>query len=126
MDFLHAVGSVLAPLVVPATILGAAWLHKAVSASPTDLERAQHLSRMATDAAALVVSINPSSSRAELLRQVVNMLASATATPTDNADALNRAAAGALTEAIHKDALVQTARTALAAMSSTPPPQPRA
>lgn len=67
------------------------WIKK-----PSDLERADLLSRLANEAAALILSSNPKAPYAQLLQQLVSHLSQAPAVPTDNGDAIKRAAAAAL------------------------------
>jgi hypothetical protein len=86
--------SLLASVAIPA--LGA-WFIKKYK-TPTDLDRAQLLAHIAEAAAALVVSLNPKADWATLLQQVVQQIASAAGLPTNNAAAINRAAALALTK----------------------------
>lgn len=77
-----------------ATAVGT-WLgHRIIQ--PRDHERAAALEAIAKGAAALVLSLNPTAKWAELLRMVVDQIASAAGLPTRNRDAIERAAAAAL------------------------------
>lgn len=64
---------------------------------PKDHERAQLLATIAASAAALVVSLNPTATWAQLVKLTVNQIAGAAGVPTNNAAAIERAAAAALT-----------------------------
>lgn len=66
---------------------------------PSDHVRAQHLANIASDAAALVLSLNPTAPWATLLADVVRQISTAAGVPTNNAAAIQRAAAGALVKA---------------------------
>lgn len=74
------------------------WIAKRIK-TPTDAERAALLSRMAEDAAALLVSTKRTASWAVLLQELVRTLSTAAGIPTRNAGALERAAAAALIKA---------------------------
>lgn len=78
-----------------AALLLGAWLSKRI-VTPKDGERASLLAEIARGAAALVVSLYPKASWAELLEQTVNQIAAAAGVPTRNAAAIQRAAAEAL------------------------------
>jgi hypothetical protein len=85
----------IGPLVgLVATLVGG-WIGHRFT-SPKDHDRAAHLAAIARDAAALVAGLNPTASWAELLRMTVDQIATAAGLPTTNKDALERAAAGAL------------------------------
>jgi Co/Zn/Cd efflux system component len=89
-------GSLIGPLVgLFATALGGWLLHR--FSSPKDHERAALLAHIAGDAAALVVAMNPGASWSALLKAVVDQIAAAAGLPTANRDAIERAAAAALT-----------------------------
>lgn len=75
-------------------VLGAAIVHRIKT--PGDQERAQLLSQIANDAAALVVTSNPNAPFAQLLQQLVSQISQVSALPTGNGDAIRRAAAAAL------------------------------
>lgn len=64
--------------------------------TPRDHERAAAISTIARDAAALVVSYNPKGDWATLLKAVVDAIAASAG--TTNRDAIERAAAAALTD----------------------------
>jgi hypothetical protein len=87
-DWLSIVGLI-------ATAVGG-WIGHRFTA-PKHQDRAALLERIAVAAAALVVSLNPNANWATLLEMVVNQIASAAGTPTTNRDAIQRAAASALT-----------------------------
>lgn len=70
------------------------WLGHRIT-SPKAHERANVIALIARDAAALVVSLNPKGDWATLLKQVVDQIA--TSAGTENRDAIERAAASALT-----------------------------
>lgn len=72
-----------------------AWIAKALS-TPTELQRAQHLSIIANDVAAEVVALMPGSTWAAQLEQVIRKLSQASGLPTTNANALARVATSAL------------------------------
>ena len=63
---------------------------------PTDVDRATILARIAEGAAALVLSLYPGKSWAELLKLTVQQIIAAAGIPTKNAAAIERAAAAAL------------------------------
>lgn len=85
-------------LVLPLAGLVGALLHGWLSNRPTDQERALHLAQMAHDAAALVSMTFPTLPEKDLIAKVVEQLASAAGVPTVDAGALQRAAAGAISE----------------------------
>lgn len=86
--------TVLAAVSAVATLLGG-WLgHRIIT--PRDHERAAAIAIIARDAAALVVSMNPKADWATLLKSVVEQIA--TAAGTTNREAIERAAAQALTQ----------------------------
>lgn len=93
MDWLNIV-NLVATVAIP--ILGG-WLIKKLK-TPTDLERAALLEKIAEAAAALVVAMNPKADWATLLQAVIQQIASAAGLPTNNQAAINRAAAAALTK----------------------------
>lgn len=77
------------------TLAVASWIgHRVTSAK--DHERAALLSTIANDAAALAVSKFPASPWSVLFQETVAQISDASGLPTGNADAINRAAAGAL------------------------------
>lgn len=78
-----------------ATILGS-WIGHRLT-KPSDHERALLLERIANDAAALIVATFPNAAWAVLLDNVLATIAKSAGLPTRNADALERAAAAALT-----------------------------
>ncbi len=85
----------LGPLVgLIATGVGA-WIARHIK-KPTDLERAQLLEKIATDAAALVVTMYPGKPWAELLTLVIQQVSTAAGLSTRNAQAIQRAASTAL------------------------------
>ncbi len=63
---------------------------------PKDHERAALLSRIATESAALALSMFPNAPWSTLVKEVVAMIAAAAGVPTKNASAIERAAAAAL------------------------------
>lgn len=77
-----------------ATIAGT-WLGTRII-RPRDHQRAAALDAIAQGAAALVVSLNPNAKWADLLKSVVQQIAAAAGVPTQNKDAIERAAAKAL------------------------------
>jgi hypothetical protein len=81
-----------------ATGLGAWLWNRAIT--PKDHERAALLEKIATGAAALVVSLNPGKAWAALLELIVQQIASAPGVPTANQQAIQRAAADALTKIV--------------------------
>jgi signal transduction histidine kinase len=81
-----------------ATALGSFFAHRIIT--PKDSERAELLKEIATGAAALVVSLNPGKAWAALLELIVQQIASAPGVPTANQQAIQRAAAEALTKII--------------------------
>lgn len=91
--------SFLWPIVTPVAqsiaLLVGAWLAHRI-ATPKDHERAELLSRIAEASAALVVATNPGKPWADLLQLVVREISSAAGVPTNNAQAIRRAAAAAL------------------------------
>ena len=84
------VGTVLVP-----ALLG--WIGKHVRSSK-DSARATALQHIADGVAAIVLANNPSNAWAQLLKRTVEALQQAPATPTTNAEVLERAAASALTK----------------------------
>lgn len=87
--------AILGPLVgLVATAVGA-WIATRIT-KPKDHERAELLAKIAAGAAALVVALNPGASWATLLQQVEAQIATAAGLPTRNAQAIQRAAAEAL------------------------------
>jgi|APFre7841882630_1041343.scaffolds.fasta_scaffold324599_1 hypothetical protein len=86
----------LGPLIgVLATLVGSWYAHRIVT--PKDHERAALLETIARGAAALVVSLNPGKPWAALLELVIQQIMSAPGVPTANQQAIQRAAAEALT-----------------------------
>jgi uncharacterized membrane protein len=77
-----------------ATLLGT-WLGTRFL-KPKDHDRALLLEKIAEGAAALVVATFPTASWATLLQNVVTQVAKAAGLPTQNGDAIERAAAAAL------------------------------
>lgn len=95
MDFMHLLG----PLVgLVATGVGA-WIARKLK-TPTDLDRAHLLEKIATDAAALVVAMYPGRSWSELLQLVIQQVSTAAGLSTRNANAIQRAAASALAQMV--------------------------
>ena len=93
---MHLSTDILGPIVgLLATAVGA-WLAHRIK-NPTDMDRATLLSRMAAEAAALIVSLYPSKPWAELLTMVVQRMSAAAGIPTKSAQAIENAAAHALT-----------------------------
>jgi hypothetical protein len=86
----------LKPFVLPVAGVVAALLHGWLVKSPSDQERAAHLAQMAHDAAAWVVAFFPALPEKDLIQKIVDTLAAAAGVPTTNPQALERAAAGAL------------------------------
>lgn len=78
-----------------ATLVGA-WLAHRIT-TPKDHDRALLLERIALGAAALVVSLNPKADWATLLEETIKQIVTAAGLPTQNGDAIHRAAAAALT-----------------------------
>jgi hypothetical protein len=79
-----------------ATLLGG-WIGTRII-KPRDHERASALDAIARGAAALVISLNPTAKWADLMAQVVAQISTAAGLPTRNKDAIERAAALALTD----------------------------
>jgi uncharacterized protein with beta-barrel porin domain len=77
----------------------AAWYAQRI-VTPKDHERASLLEKIATGAAALVVSLNPGKAWAAMLELIVQQIASAPGVPTNNQQAIQRAAAEALTKTV--------------------------
>jgi hypothetical protein len=95
LKFLASLTPMLTPLLqLVGVALGGLLAHRIVT--PTDHQRAQLLSQIANDAAALVVSKNPNMPAAQLLQQVIQAISNAAGVPTTNQDAIARAAAAAL------------------------------
>jgi hypothetical protein len=90
LNIINLVASIAVPII-------GAWFVKKYK-TPTDLDRATLLVHIAEAAAALVVSLNPKADWATLLEAVVQQIAKAAGVPTANADAIQRAAANALTK----------------------------
>jgi hypothetical protein len=72
------------------------WLGRRII-TPTDAQRAAHLDKIASGAASLAVSMFPNQPWAILLENTVKQIAAAAGVPTANRDAIQRAAAAALT-----------------------------
>jgi len=91
--------TLILPLVKPALIvLGGAFglmIHQRLK-KPQDFERAQHLSTIARESAALLVSEKKGATWATLIEDLVKQLTANESVPTGNVDAIRRAAAGAL------------------------------
>ena len=86
----------LTPIVMSiAAIIATFYAHRFVT--PKDHERAQLLETIARGAAALVVSLNPGKAWAALLELVIQQIVSTPSVPTANHQAIQRAAAEALT-----------------------------
>lgn len=68
--------------------------------TPTDKQRAELLSHIANDAAALIVTMMPGASWAVLLQALIAKLSGAAGLPTRNAEAIQQAAASALINAL--------------------------
>lgn len=76
------------------------WIANTLAKSHSNgasVQRAVLLEKIAAAAASLVVSLYPAAPWAVLLEQVVARIAAAAGLPTQNADAIERAAAAALT-----------------------------
>jgi len=71
------------------------WFARRIT-RPTSQQRAQHLAQIAADAAALVVSLNPTASWAAILEATVRQIANAAGLSITDRAAIERAAAGAL------------------------------
>ncbi len=99
MDWLKELVGPLVGLV--ATGVGA-WIVRQLK-KPSDLERAQLLEAIATDAAALVVTLYPGRPWAELLQLVIQQISTAAGLSTRNAQAIQRAAASALSQLVDTD-----------------------
>jgi len=83
-------------IALAATLIGG-WLGHRLT-KPKDRDRAALLDQIAEGAAALVVSLFPSEHWSVLLENVVKQIAAAAGVPTRNVDAIERAAASALTK----------------------------
>lgn len=84
----------LGPLVSLIATAVIAWLgHRHLS--PKDHDRAALLARIAEDAAAVIVTMNPNAAWPDLLRDLVNRIV-AGGSPTTNATAIENAATAAL------------------------------
>jgi hypothetical protein len=93
LSFLHL--DLTSIVLTAATVIGA-WLGTRVI-RPGDHEKAQLLATIAADAAALVVAVNPTLAWGDLLEKVVKAISAAAGVPTTNQQAIERAAASALT-----------------------------
>ena len=95
MHWLTALTPILTPIVqLIAGVLGLALAHRIVT--PSDQARAELLSKIANDAAALVILKNPGSTAAQLLQQLITQMSLAAGLPTSSQQAIARAAAAAL------------------------------
>lgn len=90
--------ALLKPLAVPIAILIGTFIHGRLR-TPSDLERAQHLSHLADEIVAAIKITNPNADWPDLVTQIVQALKSTDGVPTGNVDVLNRAAAAALSRA---------------------------
>lgn len=95
LDTLQPIVTLLAQASLP--LIGL-LIHKHLR-TPSDHQRAEHLSIIANAAAALVLAKNPSDSWRNLLANTINELSNAAGLPTQNSDAIKREAAAALTRA---------------------------
>jgi hypothetical protein len=91
----HLLGPLLGQLGSLALAAVGAWIGSRII-KPTDKQRAEHLSRIAVEAAALCVSLYPGRAWPELVKLVVDAITKAAGVPTTNAQAIERAAAAAL------------------------------
>lgn len=88
----------LTSLILAAAVAAGSWIGTRII-KPKDHERAQLLSAIGSAAAALVVAAAPpTASWPTLLEQVVRQISTAAGLPTRNAQAIERAAAAALTQ----------------------------
>lgn len=85
----------LEAIVGPVALIVASLIIRSIK-NPTDRDRASLLSTIANAAAALVVSKNPTAPWANLLADVIREISTAAGLPTQNAKAIERAAAEAL------------------------------
>lgn len=91
----NQIQGLLGPVVgLVATIVGGWIAHRYTS--PSDHERATLLSRIAEDAAAVIVAFNPNAPWADMLRDLVARINAAAGVPTKNATAIENAATAAL------------------------------
>lgn len=81
-------------LVIVVGALGAI-LRQAI-VTPSDSDRAHLITRLADDAAAVVLNLNPKADWAQMVRDVIAKLAANPATATENSHVLESAAIGAL------------------------------
>lgn len=90
---------VLSPVLLGLGVALGNWFHGRI-VKPADYQRASILQQIAEGAAALVISTNtnPKATWPDLLKQIVQAIESAAGLPTHNADAIQRAAAAALTK----------------------------
>lgn len=87
----------LQPALEALALAAGTWIASRIL-KPKDHERAALLARIAGAAAAYVVSLNPNRPWAELLKLVVERVASAAGVPTKSSLAIENAAAQALLE----------------------------
>lgn len=92
-DTLLPVVTLLLQSIIPIALV---WIGKHTS-TQKDAARAAALQHIADGAAALVLANNPANAWAQLLKRTIEMLQQSPAVPTTNAEALERAAASALT-----------------------------
>lgn len=92
---MHFDWNALAPLVgLAATIFGG-WIGHRI-ASPKDHERAELLTRIAEETAAVIYASNPTAAWTDLVRDTVARIAGAAGLPTNNTTAIQNAATAAL------------------------------
>lgn len=88
----------LLPILAPYILAPVAALIARHLKSPSDLQRAQLLSHLASDAAAWAVATYPGRTVPELVKIVVDKLTQMSGVPTTDAGAIERAAHGAVSE----------------------------
>ena len=88
-------------LILTAAVGLGGWIATRIK-KPSDKDRAEHLSLIAAEAAALVVSLYPNASWSDLLARVVAQIADAAGVPTGNSQAIQRAATAALSAVMAK------------------------
>lgn len=96
MGWLSNLWHAAAPLLTPIGLMLASLLHARVTSTPGDAEKAQHLARLAQDAAASAYLLFPDLPAKDLVTKVVAILSTIAGVPTTDAAALERAAAGAV------------------------------
>jgi hypothetical protein len=90
--------TLITALATPLAILAGAWIHARISAKPNDAQRAELLSRIASEAAATALALFPKSDVTTLVAQVVKIIAASSGVPTTNATVIERAAYAAVTK----------------------------